>query len=236
MKLEDLQIVILAGGLATRLGTIAKTRPKSMVLIKNRPFLEHQIRSLKAKGIHNIVLCTGHLGEQISDYFGNGEKFGVKIAYSLEKTPLGTAGALKNAEDLLSDTFMTIYGDSYLSLDFDRILKFFESYDRLALMTVYRNFDRYDKSNTAIDGIMVKKYSKTDKREPMDYIDYGANIFRKEVLGLVPSGRFYSLEELFTRLVGSGQMLAYEVKERFYEIGSPSGLAEFEKYLEDNRL
>ncbi|MCX6003870.1 MAG: nucleotidyltransferase family protein [Chloroflexi bacterium] len=234
MKPEDLQIVILAGGLATRLGTLTKTHPKSMVMIKDRPFLEYQIRSLKTKGIRDIVLCIGHLGDQIVDYFGDGKKFGVHITYSVERMPFGTAGALKNAHGLLNDVFMSIYGDSYLCLDFDQILEFFKSQNKIALMTVYRNLNQYDRSNTILDGIMVKKYSKSDKSEAMHYIDYGANVFRKEVLEMIPANQFYSFEELFPRLVESGQMLAYEVKERFYEIGSPGGLVEFGRYVEEH--
>lgn len=226
-----MQVVILAGGLATRLENITKNQPKSMIKVLNKPFLEYQIEWLKNEGINDIVLCIGHMGEQIKNYFGNGEMHNVRIRYSREDELLGTAGALKNAQGLLGDIFFTLYGDSYLFLNFNTIIRYFESNNKLALMTVYKNFDNFDNSNTAIDGDLIKKYSKKEKTEDMVYIDYGANIFRKEVLDLIPGDRFYSLEDLFIDLIEKEQFLAFEVKERFYEIGSIQGLNEFEGYI-----
>lgn len=233
---EKIQVVILCGGLATRLGPLAESRPKSMITIEGKPFLEYQLEMLKLKGIKEVVLCKGYLGEQISDYFGDGSKFGLNLRYSVEKSPLGTAGALKNAGELLSEIFTVIYGDSYLFLDFGKMMDYFTSFDKMGMMTVYKNHDRYDKSNTAIEGNLVKKYSKNDKIEAMNYIDYGANVFRREVMDMIPSNRFYPLEELFPRLIAEKQMLAYEVKDRFYEIGSTEGLAEFDRFIKNGGI
>lgn len=227
----NIQVVILAGGQGTRLGEVTKGRPKSMVLVRGRPFLEYQLELLKAQGIRDVVLCIGHLGEQIGRYFGNGERIGLDIRYNLEDRPLGTAGALKNAASLLNDTFFTMYGDSYLFLDFRHVMSYFQSQKKLALMTVYRNHDYYDRSNAATQGNLVKKYSKQERTPDMVYIDYGANIFRKEVLSLVPEDQPYRLEELFPRLIERGELLAFEVRERFYEIGSLQGLRDFKKYV-----
>ena len=229
--LINMQVVILAGGLATRLGDLTRDRPKSTVEIQGKPFLGYQLELLRSAGIKNIVLCIGHMGDQIERFFGNGTKYGVNIKYSFEDKPLGTAGALKKAEDLLNDTFFTMYGDSYLFLDFGRVMSYFESQNKLALMTVYKNYDRYDRSNTEIDGKLVRRYSRKEKTEDMVYIDYGANIFRKEVLRMIPEKQFYTLEELVPRLIEMEELLAYEVKERFYEIGSPQGLKEFQRYI-----
>ncbi len=226
-----MQVAILSGGLGTRLGDLTKNRPKSLVKVQGKPFLEYQLALLKQAGITNIVLCTGYMGEQIKSQFGNGGKWGINIKYSSEDKPLGTAGALKKAEALLEDTFFTMYGDSYLFLDFSHIMSYFESQKKLALMTVYKNYDRYDRSNTVVEGNLVKKFSKQEKTKDMVYIEYGANIFRKEVLEMIPEDQFYSLDELFPRLIEMGELLAFEVKERFYEIGSPQGLKEFEEYL-----
>ena len=144
-----MQVAILAGGLASRLGYLTESRPKSLMMFKGKPFLEYQLEQLRQAGIKDIVLCIGYLGDQIQECIGNGEKYGVNIRYSVEKTPLGTAGALRNAEPLLTDPFFTLYGDSYVFVDFGRIMHYFLSEDRLALMTVYRNYDRFDRSNTA---------------------------------------------------------------------------------------
>ena len=228
-----MQVVILAGGLATRLGDLTRGRAKSMVEIQEKPFLEYQLEWLRRAGIENIVLCVGHMGEQIERLFGNGMKYGVNIQYSLEDNLLGTAGALKKAEALLDDAFFTMYGDSYLFLDFNHAMSFFESQNKLALMTVYKNYDRYDRSNTVIEDNLVKRYSKKEKTEDMVYIDYGANIFKKEALGMIPENKSYSLDNLFPRLIEQDELLAFEVKERFYEIGSPQGLKEFEEYIKE---
>ncbi len=225
----------MTGGLATRLGDLTKNHPKSMVKVQGEPFLEYQLELLRRGGITNMVLCIGHMGEQIKSQFGDGEKWGINIKYSSEDKPLGTAGALKKAEALLNDTFFTMYGDSYLFLDFSRIMSYFESQHKLALMTVYKNYDRYDKSNTVVEGNLVRKYSKKEKTEDMVYIDYGANIFRKEALEIIPESQYYSMDELFPRLIEMDELLAFEVKERFYEIGSPQGLNEFEEYIKRGR-
>jgi NDP-sugar pyrophosphorylase family protein len=227
-----MQVAILAGGLATRLGALTQNVPKSLLMIKNKPFLQYQLERLREHGIADVVLCTGHLGHQIQDYFGDGSRFGISLVYSHEEKPLGTAGALRLAKDKLQDPFFTIYGDSYLSLDYSSILKHFNSHGTLAIMTVYQNADLYDRSNTVVKGQLVEKYSKREKAPGMVYIDYGANLFRRQTLELVPEGQFYSLEELFIQLIERKELLAYEVRERFYEIGSLKGLTEFRKHVE----
>ena len=203
-----------------------------MINIYGKPFLECQLELLKREGIEDIVLCVGHLGEQIEDYFGDGNRYGVNITYSFEDRPLGTAGALKKAEPLLDNAFFTLFGDSYLLLNFREVMSFFESHNKLALMTVYKNCDRYDKSNTAIEGNLVKRYSKQQRSDDMVYVEYGANIFTKKVLEMIPENQFYPFEKLSPRLIKLGELLAFEVNQRFYEIGSPEGLKECREYME----
>jgi len=227
-----MQVVILAGGQATRLRPLTDKVPKSLVEIGEKPFLEYQLDFLKKAGIKDVVLCVGHLGEQIERYFGDGSKFGVNLRYSYEKERLlGTAGALKNAEQLLGDEFFVMYGDSYLFLDFAAVMSYFEKMNKLGLMVVYKNYDRYDESNVVIEGNLVKQYSKKDRAEGMVHIDYGASILRKQALELVPQNQAYSLEGLFDQLIEQKKLLAYEVDERFYQIGSPEGLEEFRRYI-----
>jgi N-acetyl-alpha-D-muramate 1-phosphate uridylyltransferase len=230
IKQMDIQVVILAGGMGTRLGNLTENRPKSLVEINGKPFLAYQLELLKNNGISDIVLCTGHLGAQIQEAFGDGSRYRVRLRYSPEEKPLGTAGALKNAESLLKDTFFVMYGDSYLFPDFEKTMSYFTSQKKLGLDTVFKNNDAYDKSNIAIKNNLVAKYSKVEKNKEMVYIDYGAAIFRKEALRLIPENRFSPLEDLFVRLIEMEQLLAYEVTERFYEIGSPQGLKDFEEF------
>jgi NDP-sugar pyrophosphorylase family protein len=213
------QAAILAGGMATRLGDVTQNRPKSMVQVGNKPFLQHQLELLKNSGVNRILLCLGYLGEQVEDYFKDGGWLGLEISYSHENKPLGTAGAIKNAEKLLDDQFFTIYGDSYVFLDFGSVWKYFQLKNKLALMTVYKNEDRYDTSNTIIQGELVAYYSKKQKTEDMRHITQ------------IPEGTFYGLEDLFPQLIASRQLLAYEINERFYEVGSLNGLEEFKGYI-----
>jgi NDP-sugar pyrophosphorylase family protein len=229
---ENMQVAIIAGGFATRLAELTTNQPKSMVRINGRPFLEYQLEVLRKAEVREVVLCIGHLGEQIISHFGDGSKYGLNIKYSFEDRALGTAGALKKAEPLLNDIFFSLYGDSYLLLDYSNIMTFFKSQNKPALMTVYRNYDQFDKSNTVVNSNLVTGYSKKDKTGDMVYIDYGANIFRKEVLGMIPENQYYPLEYLFTALIEKRELLAYEVKERFYEIGSLHGLKEFTSHIE----
>jgi len=230
-----MQVVILAGGLATRLGNLTENQPKSMVKVWGKPFLEYQLELLRRGGIEDIILCIGHMGEQIERHCGNGSQYGVNIKYSIEDKLLGTAGALKKTEASLNDTFFTMYGDSYLFLDFSPVMSYFESQNKLALMTVYKNYDRYDSSNTAVEQGLVRKFSKKEKTKDMVYIEYGANIFKKESLKMIPEDQFYSLDDLFPRLIEMEELLAFEVKDRFYEVGSPQGLKEFKKYIKGSQ-
>lgn len=229
---ETMQVAILAGGHATRLRPLTKEIPKSMIMIQGRPFLEYQLELLKRGGVKDVVLCIGYLGEQIKKHFGRGRRFGVNIKYSYDGDKLlGTAGALKNAERLLENEFVVTYGDSYLFLDLFTTISYFRRFDKLGLMTVYKNYDQYDTSNVVVDGNLVKKYNKRGKTKDMVYIDYGASVLRKSALELVPPNRVYSLEELFNQMIGQEELLAYEVNKRFYQIGSPEGLAEFQEYI-----
>lgn len=227
-----MQAVILAGGLGIRLRPLTDGIPKPMVLIHGKPFLEYQIELLRRHGIGSIVLCVGHLGHMVKEHFGDGSRFGVDIRYSEEgERLLGTAGALKRAEPLLDDEFFLIYGDSYLLLDYAAVMAYFLRQDRLALMVTYRNENRYERSNVAAADGFVKVYDKERQTPEMVYINYGVSVLRKEALLYVPPRGVYSQEELYGRFIQERQLLAYETDQRFYEVGSPDGLAEFSRLV-----
>ncbi len=227
-----MQIVILCGGLATRLLPLTQEIPKSMVEVEGKPFLKYQIELLKKNNISDIVLCIGYKGEQIKKYFGDGERFGVKVRYSSDKNKfLGTGGAFKKAENLLEDVFLVMYGDSYLPFDFQKAIKFFEKFDKLGLMVVFKNFNKYEPSNVWVEGDLVKDYSKERKTKKMKYIDYGVSIFRKEALKFIPENQFYDLSQLHKFLIKKRELLAYPAEKRFYQTGSLEGLEEFKKYI-----
>jgi N-acetyl-alpha-D-muramate 1-phosphate uridylyltransferase len=226
-----MQIAILAGGLGTRLYPVTKNIPKPMVRVHGRPFLYHQIELLKKNNINDILLCLGYKASQIRDYFGNGKKFGVNITYSFENRKLlGTAGALKRAQVLLEKDFLVMYGDSYLPINFQNVFRFHRKIRKAALMTVFRNKNRLDKSNLVVKGKTVVRYEK-NSTEKMEYIDYGLSVLNRKVIEVLPKNKVIQLEEVFKELAAKGQLAAYKVKKPFYEIGSKEGLKRFKKFL-----
>jgi len=229
-----MQAAIIAGGLGTRIQPLTAKIPKSMVVINGRPFIDYQLELMKGKGIEKVVLCLGNMHEKIIAHCGDGSRYGLEIRYSIEHEPLGTAGAIKNAEKLLEDIFFIMYGDSYLTTNFKEVLEYFKRKDNLALNAVYKNNNRIEPSNISVKNGFVVAYDKNNNSN-FKYIDYGLSIFRKEVL-LLMNKRKMSLEELFKKLIGRKELLAFEVKERFYEIGSLVGICEFEGYLNSIRI
>jgi NDP-sugar pyrophosphorylase family protein len=225
-------MVILAGGLGTRLRPLTSEVPKALIPIGGKPFLHHQIELLKRQGIRDIVLCVGHLADMVEDYFGDGRWLSVRIRYSEEEgSLLGTAGAIKKAQPLLADDFFLMYGDSYLMIDYQEIMRYFRRFHRLGLMVVWKNRDQLDRSNVAVEAHLVTAYNKDQKSPNMTYINYGLSVLRKEALLVIPNGRPFSQEEFYQILIARGELLAFEVEQRFYEIGSPKGLKEFQMLI-----
>jgi NDP-sugar pyrophosphorylase family protein len=172
------------------------------------------------------------LGEQIQSVVGDGTEIGIKVQYSHDwPTLLGTGGALKQALPLLTPEFMILYGDSYLPIDFAAVEDAFVKSGKAALMTVLRNKDRGDKSNVLFRDGRIIEYNKRSPRPEMEHIDYGLGVMRSEVLAQQPAGPF-DLADVYRSLSTTGQLAAYEVRERFYEIGSPQGLAETIEYFQ----
>lgn len=225
-------VVILTGGLATRLYPVTLKIPKSLIEVAGKPFIFHQLALLKQQGVCKVVLCVGKFGEMIQDYVGDGHAWGLKVQYSYDgETLLGTGGAIKKAAPLLSEVFFVLYGDSYLDVDLKPILERFEYDGKLALMTVYHNKNKWDKSNILFRSGRVVKYDKKSPIHEMEHLDYGINIFRKSIFNDWPDGTPFDLSEVFAKLIEKDEMSGYEVFKRFYEIGSIQGIKETEKYL-----
>ena len=229
--ISNIPVAILAGGLATRLRPITEKIPKSLVPVAGEPFLAHQLKLLHARGIRRVVLCVGHLGEMIERDFG-GEKFGVKLDYSFDGDKLlGTGGAIKRALPKLGDEFFILYGDSYLPMDYAPVADFFHRSGKAGLMTVYRNEGRYDASNVVFRDGEIVVYDKKLKSPEMKHIDYGLSLFKASVFEAFPADEKFDLADVMQKLVREKQLAGYEVPERFYEMGSPAGLAELETLL-----
>jgi MurNAc alpha-1-phosphate uridylyltransferase len=227
-----LTVAILAGGLATRLRPITETVPKSLIEVNGKPFAFHQLRLLRAKGVRRVVLCVGHLGVLVQRVLGDGSAFGLEIEYSFDgPVLLGTAGAIRNALPKLGGSFFVMYGDSYLPCDYDAVARNFEAANVLGTMTVFRNDGKWDTSNVEFDGEKILAYSKIDRTPRMRYIDYGLGVFRAKAFASLAPGKAYDLTEMYADLLQRKQLAAFEVRERFYEIGSPAGLRETAEFL-----
>jgi N-acetyl-alpha-D-muramate 1-phosphate uridylyltransferase len=227
-----MQVVILAGGLATRMRPLTLTTPKVLLPVAGKPFLDWQLARLKTCGFSDVVLCIAHLGEQVESYAGKGKRFGVQIRYAHEgEHLLGTGGALRQALDFLDETFLVTYGDSYLPFDYASPLQVLQrSPDAEGVMSIYRNASRYDASNVRADDAWVLAYEKGTQDPSFDFIDYGALALRRRVVEMIPSGHS-GLEAVQKDLAARNKMRAVIAQQRFFEVGSMMGLADLEQYL-----
>ena len=229
-----MQVVILAGGLGTRLRSVAPDTPKAIVPVAGRPFVDHQLALLQMNGLTDVLLCIGHFGEKIVAHVGDGSQFGMNVSYVQEdpKSLLGTGGALVNALANIEPEFVVMYGDSYLPVDFRDFVAKSRAQNRPAVMSVFRNGGLWDSSNTRVEGDRVTFYSKKSKPGECDFIDYGLTYFRREVIesyrSLPPP---LDMAKIQGDLVARGEMGAWEAPVRFYEIGKPEGLAELDEFL-----
>ena len=224
--------VILAGGYATRLRPITERVPKALVEVAGKPFLWHQLQLLKRQGMHKVVLAVGYLGELIQQQFGNGSDLEMSLEYSFDgPSLLGTAGAIRKALPLLPDKFFVLYGDSYLTCDYHAVEAAFCRSGLPGLMTVYRNEGMFDSSNVEYDGIRIVRYDKRNRTVSMRYIDYGLGAFHRAAFARLADGERCDLADLYQDLLQSGQLAAFEVHDRFYEIGSPEGLRETTDFI-----
>jgi NDP-sugar pyrophosphorylase family protein len=228
-----LTVAILAGGLATRLGSLAHDKPKALLDVAGRPFIAWQLDMLAQQGVDEVVLCVQHMAHDIREYVRDGRAFGLKVGYSLDgDRPLGTGGALLRAITLLGRDFFVLYGDSYLSVDLAVLERAYRAQHLPALITVLRNEDRWDRSNVRMEDGRIVEYSKHARTPTMTYIDYGLSILSRRTLLDASSEAAFDLAELYERLAAQRRLGCFEVNERFYEIGSPAGLEETRRYFE----
>jgi NDP-sugar pyrophosphorylase family protein len=228
----SLPVAILAGGLATRLGDIAKCTPKSLLQVAGRPFAEHQLDLLWRHGFTRVVFCVGHLGELIEDAFGTSIREGMQLRYSYDGPALlGTGGALRRALPMLGEAFFVLYGDSYLECDYRRIQEAHLASGKAGLMTVHRNLNRWRCSNVEFRNGRIFRYDKKYQTASMEHIDFGVGILCADALATYPEGAHLDLENVYQALILKDQLAGFEVEERFYEIGSPAGLRDTHEHL-----
>lgn len=227
-----LPIAILAGGIATRMRPLTEAIPKALLPVAGRPFLYHQLRLLRDAGFREVVLCVGHLGDNIREALRKHPEPGLEVKFSFDgPTLLGTGGAIKAALPLLGDAFFVVYGDSYLPCDYDLVQKAFLANGKAGLMTVFRNEGRWDSSNVEFDGSRIVAYDKRHQTTRMRYIDYGLGVFQSRAFEDVPADKQTDLAAIYQALLQTGELAALEIAQRFYEVGSFAGLQELSAHL-----
>lgn len=229
--------VILAGGLGTRMRAVTGDLPKILVPVQGHPFAHHQLTWLAGQGVTSVVFCIGYLGGAVRDFVGDGRPWGVAVTYVDEGERLrGTAGALRLALDLsmLPERFFVLYGDSYLPVVLAAVDAAFEGSGLPTLMTVFRNDNRWERSNARYEEGRVVLYQKAHPDPAgagLRYVDYGLSILHRDVVAELPKDERRDLADLFHRLSVEGRLAGHEVQERFFEVGSPQGLHDLEHHL-----
>jgi NDP-sugar pyrophosphorylase family protein len=217
-------LAILAGGRGTRLGSLTRGRPKSLVDVSGVPFLRYQLAWAASQGVRRVVLCVGHRAGQIRSWLPACRPRGLRVALSDEgRRPRGTAAALRRALPLLGRRFLVLYGDSYLPVEYARVERAQRYFGRPALMVIHRNAGRYDRSNVQARGGRVRRYVPGGEAG-LRWIDAGLSVLEARALSAHPSPH---LTDLMEALAASGALSCWRSGRRFYEVGSPRGLAEF---------
>jgi len=224
---EDIPAVLLVGGRGTRLQPVLPSTPKPLAPVGDAPFLQLLVLQLRSQGIRRIVMCTGHLADQIEEEFGDGRKWDVAIDYSKESRPLGTAGALKFAENHLRQYphFLVMNGDSFLEFDFHQLICFHKEHGGLATMAVRKVSDtaRYGTvqigANNQVVGFVEKSGAPT-----AGLINGGVYLFDRSVLKHIPQGQVSLEKEVFPALLNDG-VYALEQNGMFIDIGTPEDYA-----------
>jgi len=234
-----MQLIILAGGLGTRMHPLTEDLPKALIPVAGKPFAFHQIEWLADHGVTDLVFCIGRHGDQMRAALGDGASWGVRVRYVDDGARLlGTAGALRHAIDagVVAERFAVQYGDSYLPVDLEAFFVAFETCGLPAMMAVYRNEARSQMNNVDYAEGRVLLHDKRPQRPSAAHIDYGISAFRRDLVQTrVASGEVADLSDLTRALSVEGLLAGYEVTEPFHEVGSPEGLAEMERFLEARR-
>jgi D-glycero-alpha-D-manno-heptose 1-phosphate guanylyltransferase len=224
---EDIPVLLLVGGMGTRLRSVLSDKPKPLAQIGDISFLELLVLQLRAQGFRNLVMCTGFQAEQIRQEFGDGRKWDVTIHYSEEKSPLGTAGAIKLTERLLSHAreFVVMNGDSFLELDFRQLIRFHGEKDGCASIAVRPVPDaaRYGTVHVDEQNRVVRFNEKMGISEP-GLINGGIYLFNRDILQQIPDGPCSLEKDVLPGLL-KDKVFALEQNGMFIDIGTPEDYA-----------
>lgn len=230
------QAVILAGGRGERLRPFTDNKPKPMIDVNGRPFLEHLIEMLKENGVSEVVLLLGYLPEKIISHFGDGSQFGMAIQYSVGGVSDGTGTRIKNAKELLDNNFLLLYSDNHWPVQLERMVEFYEGKNVLATTTVYNNKDGLGEygfqNNIAVDhDDMVTLYDKSRRNTKLNGTDIGFFLLDKKLLDLMPDADFSFESEVLPKLASQNQLAAFRTDHPYYPITTIDHVRRAEKYL-----
>jgi len=221
---ESMKCLILCGGLGVGMGPLSKSIPKAMMPVGYKPLLEHILCRLRDQGLNHFILAVSHLSEHIIRYFGDGGLLGVRIEYSVEKIPLGTAGAIKNAEEKLNGRFLVVYGDVLFNgLNIGDLLRFHEEKNAIATMVLAKVEDASRFGLVSLDeSNRVVAFREKPKQPISGLVNAGIYVFEPQILDYIPALTYCSLEEhVFPELIERGKLYAYPYNGYWADIGSP---------------
>jgi NDP-sugar pyrophosphorylase family protein len=222
-------VIVLAGGLGTRLASLTGAVPKALVPVAGRPFLEHSLALLARAGARRVVLSIGHRGELIEAAFGDGAPLGLELEYVHDGPTLrGTAGAIRGALPLLGARFLVLYGDTYLRIDYASFAATHAAGGRAGTMSVLRHPGVLGTPNCVVEHGLVTTYDKRTPPAGAEWIDYGLLAFEAAVF--LEDGPA-DLGDVTAELAARRELAAFTAEQRFYEIGTPDALAETERFL-----
>lgn len=227
-----LPVVILCGGLSTRLQPLTETIPKSMVTVLGKPFIDWQLSLLKENGCKEVILCIGKFGDQIRDHIGSGLRCGIHVQYSDDSGQLlGTGGALQNAYRILPSEFIVMNGDIYVDINYRKLTNHYFCENTLLLMTVYPANGTNIMGNVSINNNKLQKYDKSGTGQDLNYVDFGITVMKRRLLNRFPVGDTFDFGVIYSNLIEHQQASYYVSSTPLHEIGSPDGLRETEEYL-----
>jgi D-glycero-alpha-D-manno-heptose 1-phosphate guanylyltransferase len=230
--------LILVGGLGTRLREVVSDIPKPMAMVGDVPFLQILIDSLSSKGVRNFVLLTGYKGNVIEDYFSNRYRDEFDIRVSAEEEPLGTGGAVKNAEQFCTEPSLLVNGDTFFDADLELLFQFHQekrSSVTLSLFTV-DDVSRYGSVIVDKTGLITGFYEKNDGPRGVGVINAGLTLLSREFVRNLPVGRSFSMErDIYPSFAQSEKMFGLAQDRPFFDIGTPESYDAFRTFYEGRR-
>jgi NDP-sugar pyrophosphorylase family protein len=211
--------VLLVGGKGTRLKPLTDKTPKALLEVRGKAVTEHLFDLLKKYGIREVIFCTGHLKEKIRDYFGDGSKFGMNVGYVDEDEPLGTAGPLKMAKNMLKDSFIVSNGDELKNINIPRMFRLHRRKNALATIALTTVDDPSHYGVARLDGSRIVEFVEKPQNPPSNLINAGFYIMEPEVIGMIPDGFAMLEKDVFPKLAKLGRLRGFPFSGQWFDIG-----------------